>query len=432
MDMQPVSRTTIASRKYEATKSRLESLFSEKDLKVLARFDQAMIIDGLKAGRKCKILDSILAMSKLLEGRQWSELNSDEVKLLVAKVMSKYSKDGQETNTTSDHKKILQQWFRFLKTGYRTAKDCELELGFKHPKETRRIRIGTVSDTVTAEDLVTRDEKNKLMKSCDNLRDKAIIDVMDDSGVRPHEILEMQIKHIKSDKNGYTLLIKEDSKTGAREVRILEAVPSLADWLNVHPSGDNLESPLFVNTGSRNYGKPYEYPSADKMLKRLCKKAGIRKLHLYLFRHSEVTRRASKLTDGNQRSRHGWSPKSTVLAKYTHLTSKDSNDSLLRAYGIEPDEGEPDTLPKICPSCQRPNSQHREICYCGKPLSVEKAMMMDKKDNEKITSLENQMQNVLKALAPLTEMLNQKEVKIPISDFPKEVQEKLQQKLNHN
>ena len=59
-------------------------------------------------------------------------------------------------------------------------------------------------------------------------------------------------------------------------------------------------------------------------------------------------------------------------------------------------------------------------------------MMMDKKDNEKITSLENQMQNVLEALAPLTEMLNQKEVKIPISNFPKEVQEKLQQKLNHN
>ena len=42
------------------------------------------------------------------------------------------------------------------------------------------------------------------------------------------------------------------------------------------------------------------------------------------------------------------------------------------------------------------------------------------------------MQNVLKALAPLTEMLNQKEVKIPMSDFPKEVQEKLQQRLNHN
>jgi hypothetical protein len=59
-------------------------------------------------------------------------------------------------------------------------------------------------------------------------------------------------------------------------------------------------------------------------------------------------------------------------------------------------------------------------------------MMMDRKDNEKIISLENQMQNVLEALAPLTEMLNQKEVNIPMSDFPKEVQEKLQQRLNHN
>jgi len=64
-------------------------------------------------------------------------------------------------------------------------------------------------------------------------------------------------------------------------------------------------------------------------------------------------------------------------------------------------------------------------------LSVEKAMMMDKKDNEKIISLENQMQNVLKALAPLVEMLSQKEVKIPMSNFPKDVQERLQ-RLNHN
>jgi len=35
-------------------------------------------------------------------------------------------------------------------------------------------------------------------------------------------------------------------------------------------------------------------------------------------------------------------------------------------------------------------------------------------------------------LAPLTEMLNQKEVKIPMSNFPKEIQQQLEQKLNHN
>ena len=234
--MKSVSRIVIASRKYEATKSKLVQLLSEQDKHILTKYDQTMTIDALKSGRKVKLLDSILAMTKLLEGQEWISLDSDGIKSLVVKIMFKYSKDGQETNTTSDHKKILQQWFRFLKTGYRTAKDCQLELGYVNPDETRRIRIGKISNTVTAEDLVTPDEKKKLIKNCNNLRDLAIIDVLYDSGVRPHEILELQIKHVKSDKNGYTLLIKDDSKTGAREVRIIESVSSLADWLNVHPS----------------------------------------------------------------------------------------------------------------------------------------------------------------------------------------------------
>ena len=70
-------------------------------------------------------------MSKLLEGQQWSELNSDDVKLLVAKVMSKYSKDGQETNTTSDHKKVLQQWFRFLKTRLQNCQRLRAGVGIQ-------------------------------------------------------------------------------------------------------------------------------------------------------------------------------------------------------------------------------------------------------------------------------------------------------------
>ena len=57
--------------------------------------------------------------------------------------------------------------------------------------------INSLEDTIEEKDNAI-EEKNKLMKSCDNLRDKAIIDVMDDSGVRPHEILELQIKHIKN------------------------------------------------------------------------------------------------------------------------------------------------------------------------------------------------------------------------------------------
>jgi integrase len=432
IEMEAISRLQIASRKYDATKSKLEALLSKKDLKTLSGFDQAMTIDGLTPSRKSTILDCILRMTRLLDHKEWNTLDVDGMKSLVAKVMYKYAKNGKETNTTQGSKKALQQWFRFLKTGYRTAKDCEIELGFKNPKETRRISIGKVDDSVTAEDLVTREELKKLLKGCDNLRDKALIHAVDDGGFRPHELLELQIKHVKSDKNGFTLLIKKTAKTGAREVRVIEATTSLADWLNVHPSGHDMESPLFVNTGNTNYGEELTQASASKVLKTLCKKVGVRPLHFYLFRHTETTRRASKLSDQDNKSRHGHTKNSQAYQKYVHLTAKNSNDSLLKSYGLEPEDEELETMPQICSGCQRANSQDREICYCGKALSIEKAVMMDKEDNQKITALENQMENVLKAFAPLAEMLNQKEVGIPMKFFPKEVQQQLEERFNHN
>jgi len=164
LEMEAISRLEIASRKYDATKSKLEALLSEKDLKTLSGFDQDMIIDGLTPSGKATILDGILRMTRLLDDKEWNTLDIDGVKSLVANLMYKYAKKGKETNTTQRTKKILQQWFRFLKTGYRTAKDCEIELGYKNPKEIRRISIGKVGDSVTVDDLVTREEQKNLLK----------------------------------------------------------------------------------------------------------------------------------------------------------------------------------------------------------------------------------------------------------------------------
>ena len=424
------SKIRISSSKYSATKSKLEALLSKRDLKVLSGFDESMTNDGLKASRKAKLLDSILALTKLLEGQEWKSLDIDGMNSLVTKLMNKYSIDGAETNTTSDHKKTLQQWFRFLKTGYRTSKDCEMELGFKHPKETRRIRINKVDDSVTFEDLVTREEKNKLMKVCDNFRDKAIIDIVDDSGLRPHELLELQIKNIKQDKYGFVLLIKKTSKTGAREVRIVESSTTLAEWLNVHPSGHDIEAPLFVNIGNTNYGKAYTYASANKMLKLLCKKAEIRPLNLYLFRHTETTRRMDSLNEYDNKLRHGHTKNSTAHQKYIHPTAKNADKRFLKGYGLEP-EIEESILPIICKSCKRPNSQDRDVCYCGRALSIEAAVKMDKQDNDKFAAMENTMEKLMELVAPIKEMLNQNEIKIPMNSLPKDVQEKIE-RLNLN
>ena len=77
--MEAISRLEIASRKYDATKSKLEALLSKKDLKTLSGFDQAMTIDGLTPSRKFTILDCILRMTKLLDHEEWNTLDVDGV-----------------------------------------------------------------------------------------------------------------------------------------------------------------------------------------------------------------------------------------------------------------------------------------------------------------------------------------------------------------
>ena len=439
------SKDKVSLRKLERTVGFLKELLSEQDKKVLSGFNQSMTIDGLTPRRKSTILDGILRLTRILDGKEWSNLDNDGINSLVAELMNKYSKNGQETNTTAQTKRFLQQWFRFLKTGYRTAEVCEMELGFKNPEETRRIKIGKVDDTVTVEDLVSREEKNKLMKVCSNFRDKAIIDVVDDSGLRPHELFELQIKNVKQDKYGYTLIVKKESKTGSREVRIIESTPTLSEWLNVHPYFDNPEAPLFVNLGNRNYGKAYEYHSAADMLKELCKKAKIRPLNLYLFRHTETSRRIDSLNEYDNKLRHGHSKNSRAHQKYIHITAKSADKRFLKSYGMEPEEQE-DMLPIVCKSCKRPNSRDRDVCYCGRALSIEAAVMLEKKEVEQVETLQKDYDKLASTVAEVMPLLKDLAVlrsaaqkqngneltTIPLKNFSEITQQQLEQRLNHN
>jgi len=105
--LETTSKIRISSKKFDATKSKLESLLSKRDLKVLSGFDESMTIDGLKASRKAKLLDSILALTKLLECQEWVSLDTNGINSLVSKLMSRYSQDGAETNTTNESNKYI-------------------------------------------------------------------------------------------------------------------------------------------------------------------------------------------------------------------------------------------------------------------------------------------------------------------------------------
>ena len=95
------SKDKVSLRKLERTVGFLKELLSEQDKKVLSGFNQSMTIDGLTPRRKSTILDGILRLTRILDGKEWSNLDNDGINSLVAELMNKYSRNGQETNTIS-------------------------------------------------------------------------------------------------------------------------------------------------------------------------------------------------------------------------------------------------------------------------------------------------------------------------------------------
>ncbi len=280
----------------------------------------------------------------------------------------------------------MKIFFRWLKLGSR-SKD---EVG--DPPETKHIRMKRVKDKIAREDLLTESDRTRLLHACgENSRDRALIDCFYDSGVRPGEILNLQIKHVKFDKNGIVLQV--DGKTGARPVRLMESIPNFSTWLNSHPFRDNPEAPLWINLNKAKYGEPLSYNSARQMVIRRASIANLQKrLYLNLFRHSEATRTAKYMTEAHMKKRHGWTSDSKMPARYVHLVNSDVDDIMFKHYGIKNEKEEQPNFPQTCHVCQMLNDSQASVCSkCSKPLNLQTIEKIEENQKLEISKLAKQL-----------------------------------------
>jgi integrase/recombinase XerD len=380
-------------RRISNSKKLLKKILIPSDYRLVEKFDNVMTLQCLADATKSKSFETILSLSRLLSKKNWIDLTIDDIDSLVTTVMRIYSKNGQETNTTYDHKKHLKIWFRWLRLGDRSFKNVG------DPPELKNVKTKTVPDKIVRESLVTEDEIKQILNRCLNPRDRAMLHVHYDAGTRIGELLSLKIKHVKVDQHG--MIISVDGKTGARPIRLLESVPNLSKWLSAHPFGDDPEAYLWINLDKRWYGQRLHYDAARKAMKKACKRAKITKrINLHLFRHSEATRTASFMSDSISRKRHGWSATSKMPSKYAHINQKDVDDVILKHHGIVPQVEASNRLPRTCSICKTSNSVEMEMCEnCGKPLSLDKAILLEDESqkkmdsqNEKIKLLEKQNQ----------------------------------------
>lgn len=355
------------------TYKQIESELPKNNVDIIKKFDRVLVNESQADATRSKNLSTLLSLSKFLK-KDWIDTTKEDIEELVFNVNKKFSQNGQETNTTVDHKKILKRFYRWLKYGSRDF----TEVG--DPPETKWIKTKRVKDGIVREELISEDELERMLRACgENLRDRAFIHCHMEAGTRPGEILNLRIKHVKFDQYGAVLHV--DGKTGPRVIRLIKSTPDLANYLSKHPDKENPDAPLWIMLGHKNYGMPLTYAAARKTVQRIVEKSNLgKRVYLNLFRHSEATITANFLTEAQTRIRHGWSSSSKMPARYVHLVDGDVDKALFEHYGITKEEKSEDKLPKTCRVCNLSNPYDTKHCTrCGRALDLQTALEVDER-----------------------------------------------------
>jgi integrase len=106
-----------------------------------------------------------------------------------------------------------------------------------------------------------------MIATAKELRDKALIATLAESGCRAGELLSCKVKSVVLNNNGCKLTVK--GKTGKRTVDLVFTSPFIDHYLrSEHPHRDDLEAPLWM---SKYHSSPaaISYSGLDDIVKKL-------------------------------------------------------------------------------------------------------------------------------------------------------------------
>ena len=230
---------------------------------------------------------------------------------------------GYSPNTVRDIKSVIKRFYRWHLTDPDRANHV---VGWIRPlRSVRRDKPDCI---------ITTDEFERMMKVCRTLRDRTLISLLYDSGCRISEVLTLKVNDVTFDEYGAILIVS--GKTGIRRVRLFgTSVPFLRKWVESRRAKQGTDAFVFANQRGGNRS-PMHYHQALQVVKRAAARAGIaKKVNPHLFRHTRATLLAEHIADAPLEIQMGWVHGSSMTRTYVHLSGKDMDRIILRAYGVD-------------------------------------------------------------------------------------------------
>jgi len=348
----------------------------EGDRRVLIRFHDRLVAEGASDATISNYLYCLIEFRRML-GKPFAEATREDIERVVSTISTSETRRGKPPSEKSVvlFKITLKKFYKWLLGDGEEYPPCVRWLKTTTPKNNRLPR----------DSLLTDEDIEKLARAATNPRDRAIVLMLAESGVRAGELLSLRVGDVRFDQ--YGAIVTVHGKTGDRAVRLVASAPSLANWLEHHPRKDNPDAPVWVGTKG-----VLTYPGLHKIISRLARRAGIKKrVHPHGFRHTAATRLARLLTEAEMKQYFGWVQSSQMAGIYVHLASRDVDKALLRIHGLiteEKERGGKLTVTR-CPRCGSSNGPGSKTCSkCGLPLTFEAARELDEREKVRRALLE--------------------------------------------
>jgi len=136
--------------------------------------------------------------------------------------------------------------------------------------------------------LLTKREIKKLIDAAKNIKDRALVSVLIDTGLRVRELLRLRMKDVKFTRGGAIITLpmtypkytkrwaieKHVCKRNERKIKLRKSAPCLKKYIEQHPF-NNDPNALLWNNGDKN--KALTYKDVKRLIKYLVRKVCTKK-----------------------------------------------------------------------------------------------------------------------------------------------------------
>nr|AEP69224.1 transposase A [Staphylococcus cohnii]AEX07582.1 transposase A [Staphylococcus cohnii]CAG29647.1 transposase A [Mammaliicoccus lentus] len=170
-----------------------------------------------------------------------------------------------------------------------------------------------------------------IIEACHTKRDKLLIMLMYEGGLRIGEALSLRIEDISTWDNQINIRPRDHNENGAyiklkkeRTIDVSKELMALYTDYLVHEYGEDLDHDyIFINLKDSYFGHPLKYQSVLDLIRRLGKRTGIT-FTAHILRHTHATELIRSGWDGAYvQKRLGHAHVQTTLDTYVHLSDQD-------------------------------------------------------------------------------------------------------------